>query len=651
MIPDRTKEPEHVFKLLKGVFGKPVDVWWRRYNALKPERKARMLRRLNALAMSVLDLKVGGDGIFLPPPTPEVIEGGDYTLGSVAYPKAPPAQFTIPKAELLQHMFVLGRSGTGKTTFFLNILQQLLADSIPFWILDWKRNYRVLLKHPRGKDMIVLTVGSDLAPLRLNMLRPPAGVDVYEWVEALTDTIGSGYLLLQGAKNVLKAGMLDAIRRLGPAATLRDALPYIQTEFARAKARKAGWLESTDRAIDELTKGPFGDALNAQDGMTIEALLPQCVDFELEGLGDDQRKTFSVFLLQANLMIRKRQTLPREVLHQVLLFDEAHNVFVKEKLGDPPSVQSRLAREIREFGIALLAGTQQTDISNSIMANSGTSIVFQVRSPWDAKIASDLLGVEQKSIGEIPKGHGIARLPDRHLQAFLFRFDPQPIKNIIVPDNDVMARHHAWRGTNTADSRQDSGKVPEAGQREITLLLDIAAYPISTVTQRYQRLGWNPNTGNIAQKRLEEKGLVEFLWIEDGRTRLKILSPTDSGSEVVRANGGIVRPTGPAGAEHELWRSRLRDRITQHNYDVIEEYKVNERQRVDLCATRADRRIFIEVETGKSDVQENIRKCKGQPLILFFTSKAALNAARPHIPHDVIVLTPETINSIHGLIR
>ena len=650
MIPDRREGDEHWFKLLKPIYGEVMDALWRRYQSMKPERKERMLRKIKARAMRVLDMRLAADQkLYLDPPRPAVIGGGPYHVGNVTYPGTAPYPFTLYSHELIQHLFVLGPSGTGKTTFLLGLLRQLLRDGIVLWALDWKRNYRVLLRDEHGKEVLVLTIGGDIAPLRLNMLQPPAGVAVEEWVEALGDVISSGYLLMEGARSVLTEGMLEALQAQGERATFRDALPFIRAKFAQAKQRKVGWLESTERAVNQLTKGPFGDALNArEDVMTIAELLQRSVVFELEGLGDNQRKTFSVYLLQAILLTRKKQSLPKEVLHQVLLFDEAQNVFTREQLGDPPSVQGRLAREVREFGTGMLAATQETStISSSIIANTATKIVLHTTYGPDVRMASDFLGVKPEDLGKIPMGHGIARLRERHQQSFLFRFEQQPIKNLYVTDDEVRRRYQAWRQTAPAPVLQNG-----PGSREVLLLLDIAAFPISKVTERYERLRWNPNTGTIAQQSILEKGLAEFLFVEDGRTRLKLLSLTPVGVEIVQAHGGIVRPTGAAGAEHELWRSRLRDRCEQHSYTVTEEFHLGERKRVDLVAVRGSTRYFIEVETGKSDVQENVRKCAGHaPLIVFFTNKTAFAAAQALIPKNVTVLMPENINRIHEILN
>jgi predicted RecB family endonuclease len=44
-------------------------------------------------------------------------------------------------------------------------------------------------------------------------------------------------------------------------------------------------------------------------------------------------------------------------------------------------------------------------------------------------------------------------------------------------------------------------------------------------------------------------------------------------------------------------------------YDVTEEYPVGGGKTIDLLATKAGRRVAIEVETGASDAEGNVQKC------------------------------------------
>ena len=64
-------------------------------------------------------------------------------------------------------------------------------------------------------------------------------------------------------------------------------------------------LESSTRSLEELTKGSFGRALNATTATPVAELLTRSVAFELQGFGDDQKRFFCLFWLEAVLLLRK----------------------------------------------------------------------------------------------------------------------------------------------------------------------------------------------------------------------------------------------------------------------------------------------------------------------------------------------------------
>uniref|UniRef100_Q023G3 Phage integrase family protein n=1 Tax=Solibacter usitatus (strain Ellin6076) TaxID=234267 RepID=Q023G3_SOLUE len=189
---------------------------------------------------------------------------------------------------MLRHVFILGPTGTGKSTLIIGLLTQFLDDGTPFMAFDFKRGYRCLIDTLWGESVLVVTVGRDVAPLSLNALRPPAGVGFKEWA----DIISTSYLLMQGARNVLMEALLGAHREHGDNATLKDAHQLLDLELraGRAGSRRYGWLESSTRSLEELSKGGFGSALNATSAGDVGSLLQGPVVFELEGLGDEGRE-------------------------------------------------------------------------------------------------------------------------------------------------------------------------------------------------------------------------------------------------------------------------------------------------------------------------------------------------------------------------
>lgn len=610
MLPD-------LFKRLKPLYGKKIDALWLEYQLGDVERKKEIEMLLTLLAAKRLGIAIGDERIVLEPPPPALIGAGEYTIGAVSYPGLEPYPFCIGRNELLRHCFILGPTGTGKSTLILGLLQQLLVDGCPFMVFDFKRNYRCLLGAPGAERLVVVTVGRDIAPLHLNALCPPPGVEFAEWAAGLADIISTSYLLMQGARNVLVEALLRAHRDQGDAATLSDAYRHLDAELreTRPGSRRYGWLESSTRSLEELSKGPFGRSLNAADPMRWPDLLGVPVVFELQGLGEDQKRFLCLYVLHAVLQLRKNLSVQREVLRHSLVFDEAHNVFPREQYGEL-GVASRLAREVREYGEAIIAATQQTDVAESLIANSGIKIILRTDYPKDVDFASKLLQVEPRWLAKLSLGTGIARLPTRYYQPFLFTFPPQPRKNTVVADAALAAQYDVVVGR-----RRDcagNGSAVTVSNKEQSLLLDIAEHPIAGLTARYARLGWNAKSGNEVKDGIIGKGLAAFEEVPTATGRVKILTPTVEGRKLL-TDGGVAVPTWcRGGAAHEYWRATIRGILEGYGYTVTDECHVQDGS-VDLYAQRGDHEAFIEIETGKSDIQANIQKCQRlSGIVVFF---------------------------------
>ncbi|MDX2154026.1 MAG: DUF87 domain-containing protein [Bryobacteraceae bacterium] len=644
MLPD-------LFRRLKPLYGQRVDALWIAYQLGSNEERREIEAALTILAVRKQGLAIGNDRIVLDPiPAPLALDGA-FLLGHCNYPGLAPYPVLLSRRDLLRHIFLLGPSGTGKSTFIIGVLRQLLKEGIPFIAVDFKRNYRCLLHDEYGESVLVLSIGRALAPVRVNILQPPDNVSDAEWIEALTDIISNAYLLLQGARNVLKSALSEAHRAGGTLRAARDLLTT-QLTSARAGSRRYGWLESSHRALDELSKDELGQALCAITENTITHLLSRPVVLELTGLGDDQKRAVCLYLLQYLLLLRKYQTAEREVLHHVMIFDEAHNVFPKEQWGEL-GVPSRLAREIREYGEAIISASQQGDVADSLIANSGTKIILRTDYPKDVELASKLLQVEPRWITKIPTGNAIIRLPSRYYQAFMISFPEQPIKNKLTNDETILASYAQSQPAAEAIPPTVNDPAPNVvSEKEHALLNDIATRPISTVTQRYERLRWNPKTGNAITARLLKRGLLAFTILPVHQGRVKILTLTTEGETYARNHHIKITSSGHAGIEHEFWRSRLQERCEARGYTVTREYQLGNGHRVDLLATRGPRRILIEIETGKSDISGNADKCQGHGhLIVFFTTTIAWRQHQKKLPTGVLAIYPDTIRHLHEVLN
>lgn len=595
-----------LFRRLKPLFPGAIDRLWIEYELGDPERQREIGEIVTILAIKHLGMMIGEERLILEAPPAGLIGKGEFAIGMVSYPGLPAYPWRVQRNELLRHVFILGPTGTGKSTLVLNLLLQIQAAGIPFMVFDFKRNYRCLLR--ASGRLIVFTVGRKTAPLALNALMPPVGVEFEEWAAALSDIISTSYLLMQGARNVLKEALLQAAQMHGTNATLAHAHALLAAELdaTRSGSRRYGWLESSTRSLEELTKGSFGRALNAIEGSTVADLLGRQVVFELHGFGDDQKRFFCLFFLQAVLLLRKNSTAPREQLQHILVFDEGHNVFPRERLGEV-SIPARLAREVREYGEAIIAATQQADVSESLIANSGFKLILRCDYPKDVTFASQLLQIEPRWLPKLPIGTGIARLPVRFYSPILFTFPPQEIKNLTITDDEV---HERWKRCSLPVPASEARPQPTLNLREEELLHDVAARPISTITDRYERLGWNAKTGNASKDGVITKGFATFTSVVTPTGQVKILSLTDRAREFLERTG-ITLPRKHGGPEHEYWKFVIAERLRRQGFSVTEEYPIGDGRAVDLHAARGDEHRFIEVETGRSDIRANAKKCAG----------------------------------------
>lgn len=646
----RDVQSPDLFRRLRPVFGARIDALWVEYQTASVERKREIEGLLSLVAAKRFGIPSGEEVLVLDPPPAGVIGEGDYTLGNVLYPGLSAYPARVGRNELLRHVFILGPTGTGKSTFIIGLLQQLLRDGVPFMVFDFKRNYRCLLADPTGRSVVVFSVGRNSAPLALNALSPPSGVGAEEWVSALGDIISTAYLLMQGARNVLSEALLSVRRERGDDATLRDAHNLLAAELGatRAGSRRYGWLESSTRALDEVSKGGFGMALNTP-GARLEELLGRPVVFELEGLGDDQRTFFCLLILQAVLLVRKQGGGAREALRHVLVFDESHNIFPKERLGEL-GVPSRLAREVREYGEAVIAATQQTDVSESLIANAGIKIVFRTDHPRDVTFAAGLMQVEPRFLARLRLGTGLCRLPVRYYSPFLFTFPEEPIKNVSVPDAIV---HERWTASGFARPAPVAVPTePVVGAKEHDLLVDINDHPISTITRRYERLSWNAKTGNTIKDNVIRNGLGVFSPVTTPTGLVKILSLTQDGEEYLERKGVLRERARHGGPEHEYWKAVVWERLERLGYAVQDEAPVGGGKTVDLHATRDASDVWVEVETGRSDIPANITKLAslaGRRVVVFTTLpllRAHESAARDAIGPDALLLTTSDLDTL-----
>ena len=672
---------EDVFRKLRPILGPQLDALWQEYLVAEGDTRQTIERTLRVMLAQRLNETFESEYVLLKPP-PQDVAAGEYPAGTVYYGSRGFFPFGLRETELIQHVGIFGRSGSGKTNLCYMLLRGLIDAGKPFLVFDWKRNYRDLTAMPGFADLEILTVGRAIAPFRFNPLIPPPGTEATVWLKKLIEIMCHAYFLGEGVTVLLmraidqlyrQAGLYDGRPNRYPTmADVRDSLLA-----AKSRGRAAGWMESAMRAVEVLCFGEMGTVLNGTTPVDVTKILDRRVILELDALTNSD-KTFLIESLLLWIHHYRMGQSQREEFKHAIIIEEAHHILLRKKqeTTGEETVTDVLLREIRELGEGIICLDQHPSlISKPALGNTYTTFAFNLKHRGDIAMMQDCLhldGEQAGYLGRLEVGWAMVKLQGRWFLPFLVKLPLMTVNKGSVTDQDIRRRHAA--GVETQDENDisqegdssvisgqeavfppagtrddDSRGLPVGGKEEGKQGSDRCAirlttqerqflthtwqHPTLTVTQHYSSLSLSPRGGTGVQKMLHAKGLIVSCPISTGRARVKVLSLTDVGKSVLGiAESEADRLGGP---EHRYWKRRLAEHMRADGYEVVEEFPLGGGKAVDLMAQRDGQRIAFEVETGNSDAAGNVEKCLAagfQKIVVVATSTTVHNAIARMLP-------------------
>ena len=553
----RTEYVRQLCRRLRPVLGARMDQVFAAYCAEDADGKQQLETYLELLSTRHLPQGLDDSEPGLIPPSKEQADG-DYTIGQVNYCGKDLYPFGLREREWIQHMAILGRSGSGKTNIGFSILQTLIQHRKPFLVFDWKRNYRDLLALPGFRDIEVYTIGRSTAPLRFNPLIPPVGTDPKTWLKKLNEVIAHAYCLGNGVLFLLQQAVDAVYEDAGVYEDLVSRWPTFKDVLLKARSmdtrgREAGWLSSTLRALSSLCFGGMGDLLNSSSNRSIDHVFDGNVILELDGLSQAD-KTFFVQACLLYLHHKKMAENVRERFDRCILIEEAHHILSGQRtsLTGSESVMDTTYREIREFGVSLVLLDQMpSKLSGFALANSYATICMSMSSRADINAMTQtlLLDSSKDILGTLEVGQAVVKLQGRIARPFLISIPEFRIDKGRVTDGQIRRRMQdkvtEFRREDQApdDPRKDEERRTEdaagssAARTEIVFLQDVRDRLDSGVAARYRRLGLSGRQGQKLKAKLLEQGLIEQQLGTTHTGRRMTVQLTEKGKQVLSLSG------------------------------------------------------------------------------------------------------------------
>jgi hypothetical protein len=415
------------------------------------EEKNEILHILSALYQKhlgqFLDQKV-----LLEPPKESAVQG-EYPLSKVIYSDKELFDFSLKENDWPRHVCISGMSGSGKTTLAFNILTNFIKKEKPFLVFDWKKSFRALI----GADPSVMcfTPGNDSVSnlFKMNINRPPKGVSPREWINVLCDLLTESFAVSFGVHKILLETLDEIFEGWGVYKgsnyypNWQHVKRMLEMKAREASGRESKWYESALRIATVLTFGDFGKVINydGKKSLPVEDLFDKKVIFELNSLGNIEKKFFSEFILTYIYKYKKsQQNKVNAGFNYAILVDEAHNIFLKNKTNFlSESVTDMIYREMREYGISLICLDQHVSkLSDTVKGNSACHIAFQQQLPQDVMDISNIMQLNDKKefFSKLQVGSAIVKLSERYTSPFLIKVPFADLRNGNIDDNEIASR-------------------------------------------------------------------------------------------------------------------------------------------------------------------------------------------------------------------
>ncbi len=413
--------------------------WWAPELPPPPfEGAARIVRLVDTReATAVFRMPIAENGVlpFIPVSRPDfgvavtqsLAEAESIVLGTQIVSSRDSGELRIARDDLTMHAFVVGTTGSGKTTTVLALLDALWKQGIPWLVIEPVNvegdDYRWFLDRAGYEDMVVVTAGDERGPLRINPFEVPSGTTVGEHLTAVLACFDAAFGLWDPLPAIYRRALEQTYFEAGY--SLDDfggpTLPWpVVADLTREMHRVtenldyAGEVRSNIMAasrlrVEQLAGGPLRSVFDCQASTPLDFLLerPCVVELAKVGASNEQEAAFVIAVLLTAIAEHRRGGRPSRELVHVMVVEEAHKLLKApavggggENRGDPSAAAARmfanLLAEIRKYGEAIVVADQDpAKLVPDAYKNTNLKIMHRLPAEADRKLVGSTMRFDE----------------------------------------------------------------------------------------------------------------------------------------------------------------------------------------------------------------------------------------------------------------
>lgn len=318
--------------------------------------------------------------------------------------------------ELKLHTSIYGKTGVGKTTFMLWLIEQFEQNGINVLILEpIKDEYRVLSKGGKSK---VFTVESDVLPFVINPFYVPTGVTLDEYRPHLISAFMAAISMPDPLPSLFGKAVSECYAMYGwkgySKSTDEDVRVFGLREFVRVfKHVISKSSYSLEVKGNMMSGGAFRIMSLIERGkktfdnihsIDIRDILNGIVVLELNKLEGEQKSLITALTMISVLSYLRTTRKSGETLKNILILDEAHVLLdnSSNETEEAKNINSSMTKivenmvvEIRSQGVGLIIADQSPERLGSRLLNStDTKILFRLTGE-EAKLVANSIGMNE----------------------------------------------------------------------------------------------------------------------------------------------------------------------------------------------------------------------------------------------------------------